>query len=102
MSVLTHDMNEVLYKTPQEIETWLLNRTGKRLSRQLLRWIVLDALFDRQNGRCAICQHELGSLIDIDLDHKVRRSQGGTDTMDNLQLLCVGCHRRKTRHDRKK
>ncbi|MEV7931004.1 HNH endonuclease signature motif containing protein [Kitasatospora sp. NPDC088779] len=33
------------------------------------------------------------------MDHIIPISQGGTDTADNVQLLCKGCHRAKTRRD---
>ena len=30
--------------------------------------------------------------VAVDLHHKVKRSQGGTDAPDNLQPICRGCH----------
>ncbi|WP_458085845.1 HNH endonuclease [Streptomyces malaysiensis] len=33
---------------------------------------------------------------DIQIDHVIPLSQGGTDTPENLQLLCWACHRTKT------
>lgn len=31
----------------------------------------------------------------MDVDHTLPRSRGGTDHIDNLQLLCSGCNRSK-------
>ena len=33
----------------------------------------------------------------FDIDHIVELARGGTDTLDNLQALCVQCHAIKTR-----
>jgi 5-methylcytosine-specific restriction endonuclease McrA len=30
------------------------------------------------------------------VDHKIPKSAGGTDYLDNLQVLCIGCHSSKT------
>ena len=51
-------------------------------------------LYGEQEGRCAACgEHFPIELFDI--DHIVPKAKGGTDHPDNLQLLDVGCHRRK-------
>lgn len=92
-------INEVLYKTPSEIEAWLRLNRGKRLTQHFLRWLVLDALFVSQQGLCTRCGQELGRLTDFDVDHKVPRCKGGLDHLTNLQLLCTGCHRIKTGED---
>jgi 5-methylcytosine-specific restriction endonuclease McrA len=38
--------------------------------------------------------------MELDVDHIVPRSRGGTDNIENLQTLCRNCHRRKTLVDR--
>ena len=51
----------------------------------------------RGRGRCATpgCQHR-GTRV----DHVVPRSEGGSDGVANLQLLCDACHLEKTQEDR--
>ena len=61
---------------------------------------IKELLYKRQGGRCAgpCGPGEEGRQLDIDLfevDHVVPRSKGGTDTDENLQLLCSTCNRRK-------
>ena len=99
MDFMTAPVSEVLYKTPAEIEAWLLLKRAKPLDQRFLRWLVLDALFVRQHGLCARCSSPLGRLVDMDVDHVVPRSKGGGDELSNLQLLGTGCHRRKTGED---
>lgn len=36
----------------------------------------------------------------LDADHVIPKHQGGTDTVENLQLLCANCHRLKTKLER--
>ena len=51
-------------------------------------------LFGKQEGRCGGCQIEfLFKLFEI--DHVVPVSKGGTDHLDNLQLLCGHCNKVK-------
>ena len=47
--------------------------------------VILNAL-----GRsCAVCS----TTNDICIHHKVHYSKGGTNTLDNLVILCQPCHR---------
>lgn len=50
-------------------------------------------------GLCEECQR-LGIVKPgVEVDHKIPVSQGGTDELSNLQLLCVSCHRKKTANE---
>ena len=53
-----------------------------------------QTLFGRQWGKCAGCEHSFDPGH-FDIDHVVPRAKGGTDHLDNLQLLCARCHRLK-------
>ena len=53
-----------------------------------------QTLYGKQEGHCAGC----GVLFEIrnfTVDHIVARSKGGTDHLDNLQLLCGACNSMK-------
>ena len=56
------------------------------------RWTVAY----RQKYNCNICKALLHPKA-FDVDHIVELARGGTDTLDNLQALCVQCHAIKTR-----
>lgn len=51
-------------------------------------------LFGRQEGRCAGCEIVF-PFRNFTIDHRVPRSAGGTDHIDNLQLLCGACNSTK-------
>lgn len=51
-------------------------------------------LFRQQGGHCAGYAKAF-ELRNLELDHIVPRSKGGTDQSENLQLLCNDCNRRK-------
>ncbi len=51
-------------------------------------------LFGDQEGRCNWCQVEF-SIGNLEVDHIIAKTKGGTDHLDNLQLLCGRCNRIK-------
>lgn len=48
-------------------------------------------------ARDIVCQAEDCRRPGHHVDHITPRSEGGKDTMDNLQALCAACHSKKTR-----
>ena len=51
-------------------------------------------LYGEQGGHCAGCKEHFEPRH-LEIDHIVPRSRGGSDHMDNLQLLCGSCNRIK-------
>ena len=41
---------------------------------------------------CALC----GKMLHLEVDHIIERSDGGTNDISNLRLLCKKCHDQKT------
>ncbi len=54
----------------------------------------LQRLYGLQAGNCAGCKTHF-ELRNLEIDHIISRSKGGTDHLDNLQLLCGHCNRVK-------
>jgi hypothetical protein len=52
---------------------------------------VRRAVFERDGGACTEC----GSGFDLQYDHVLPLSRGGATAVENLQLLCGDCNRRK-------
>lgn len=71
---------------------WLF-RVTKRQRRRIAPRIKED-LYKQQDGRCSYCKVQF-ELPYFDIDHKLPIVIGGTDHVNNLQLLCGPCNRRK-------
>lgn len=60
-------------------------------------WVKLRAVVVRRDkGLCQQCMSDGRITPGADVDHIIPKSQGGTDDLDNLQLLCRKHHRTKT------
>ena len=57
-------------------------------------WERRQVLYQRQGGLCAGCKTSLPGRA-LEVDHAVPRSRGGTDALENLQLLCSRCNQLK-------
>lgn len=60
----------------------------KRLKGNALK-ALHNAVYKRDRGRC-----KCGKWIEpgTPAHHKIHKSQGGEDTMENLEMLCGECH----------
>jgi 5-methylcytosine-specific restriction endonuclease McrA len=65
---------------------------------------VRSLVWDRAGDCCERCGKGLTRESDHSLHHRVFRSRGGQDTVDNLVLLCgsgtTGCHEQVHKHAR--
>jgi hypothetical protein len=67
---------------------------GERNSRVIPQDVKI-AVALRDQGKCVQC----GAVEDLHYDHKIPWSRGGTNTTNNIQLLCGRCNRRKGADD---
>jgi 5-methylcytosine-specific restriction endonuclease McrA len=58
-------------------------KLGMQIYRRLIRRVL-----ERDGWRCQKC----GSLENLQVHHKIKRSQLGSDLMSNLVTLCAYCH----------
>lgn len=56
---------------------------------------VRRAVYERDEYRCVRCW----TTRDLEFDHVVLWSEGGTHEVSNLRLLCWTCHRERHRHE---
>jgi hypothetical protein len=67
---------------------------GQRNTRNIPQDVKI-AVAARDQGRCRQC----GSTKDLHFDHVIPWSRSGTNTVQNIQLLCGPCNRRKGADD---
>ena len=67
-----------------------------------MKFALRKKIFNRDNGRCQQCNHEVrlfakyyGDLKTGEVDHIFPKSMGGDNSEENLQLLCLLCNRKK-------
>jgi 5-methylcytosine-specific restriction endonuclease McrA len=58
-------------------------KLGKQVCRRLMKRVL-----ERNGWRCRKC----GSLENLQVHHKIKRSHQGSDSLDNLETLCAHCH----------
>jgi len=58
-------------------------KLGKQIYRRLMKKVL-----ERDGWRCQKC----GSLENLRVHHKIKRSQQGNDALENLVTLCADCH----------
>ncbi len=58
-------------------------KLGPRIYKRLMKKVL-----ERDNWRCQKC----GSLLNLQVHHKIKRSPQGHDALENLVTLCAYCH----------
>ena len=74
-------------------ETYFEARLHARTKDTLEDRIDLQLLWHRQSGICPVCDQPLMPDDPWERHHVIWRVYGGSDTLDNLQLLHPNCHR---------
>lgn len=77
------------------IYEYLLDGDEKHLNLRKFPTKIKRAVYERQKHICAKCGGEF-DFKHMEADHITPWSQGGKTTMDNCQLLCKNCNRRKS------
>jgi hypothetical protein len=54
-------------------------------------------ILNSQSNKCAVCKEDINVDERFDVDHILCLASGGTNDRENLQALCVTCHKEKCR-----
>jgi len=85
--------NEKFNKLKKEIQLFESVETQiEKSSREPIPEQVRFSVWRRDEGKCVQC----GSNKDLEFDHIIPVSKGGSNTERNLQLLCEKCNREKS------
>lgn len=80
-------------RNPDLFKIYKHNRRAREAGGELSVGVV-DKLRALQKSRCACCKVEIGD--NYHLDHRMPLALGGTNTDDNMQLLCKSCNLQKS------
>lgn len=86
-------MQELKQQVMEEmIDRGEIRGVGKENYRLPISQEVKDMVWNRDRGRCVICNGN----EKLEFDHLIPYSKGGSDTYRNIQLLCEACNRSKS------
>ena len=74
-------------------EEYFEKRTSAKMMQNYAGNPKLRQLWKRQNGACPICRQVITGVTKWHLHHIVRKTDGGSDDIENLRLLHPVCHR---------
>jgi len=75
----------------EQPSSWI-DKTEAEQTRQAIRSEVRREVWRRDQGRCVRC----GSRENLEYDHIIPVSKGGSNTARNIELLCENCNRSKS------
>lgn len=82
----TKNSHSLLLESIDKIESAVRIETDRYISPEVRREV-----WRRDQGRCVQC----GSQLNLEFDHIIPVSKGGSNTARNIQLLCENCNREK-------
>ncbi len=77
------------------IYEYLLSGNEKYLSIRKFKDNEKRKVYERQKGICVRCKNHY-EIEEMEADHIKPYSEGGHTTIDNCQMLCIDCNRRKS------
>lgn len=79
------------------IYPYLLSGKEKYLNLRTFSDKIKRQVYEQQAGICPHCKESF-SIEKMEADHITPRSQGGKTSLENCQMLCRECNRRKSDH----
>jgi hypothetical protein len=92
IGALVHQRERRLQQKLQTAHSVMRADESGRPTRVAISSDIKRVVFERDGGCCVEC----GSNFDLQYDHVLPVALGGATTVENLQLLCADCNRRKS------
>jgi len=85
--------NSYLTDTKDALPIWRMVIKKRQITnlREPIPTSVKKAVWKRDEGKCVIC----GSELELEYDHIIPVAKGGASTIQNIQILCKKCNRKK-------
>jgi len=77
------------------IYPYVLNHQEKNLNIRAFTPSQIRTVYEKQKGNCSKCGLNF-EIIEMEGDHITPWSKGGKTNIENLQLMCLDCNRRKS------
>ncbi len=93
LKLLVFELADKERKKFERLKSQFYSESSKEIGSQRLRIPeeVRIAIWRRDQGKCVRC----GSRENLEYDHIIPVSQGGSNTVRNIELLCEKCNRSK-------
>lgn len=91
-------MADVEIQSHKGIYEYILTGNKKTLNLRTFDEDVKRAIYEKQDGKCAMCEQSF-EYNEMHGDHKKAWSKGGKTTPDNCQMLCTKCNLKKSSND---
>jgi RNA-directed DNA polymerase len=78
-----------------EWEGYFEERLFRKMKSTLAGRGRINYLWREQQGRCPVCGQFMQEEEEWHVHHRLRRTDGGSDELDNLELLHANCHRQR-------
>ena len=88
-------MKDEEVQSKAEIYEYVFDHDERHLNLRAFPESIKQTVYEQQNGKCKHCKKEF-EYKDMQGDHITPWSQGGKTVIENCQMLCKDCNRRKS------
>ncbi|PCJ28091.1 MAG: hypothetical protein COA97_02105 [Flavobacteriales bacterium] len=96
-AIFGYSENEIFQleiKVRKEKNNWreVESKVDKKEKSRHIPESIKKIVWDRDGGKCVLC----GSMDYLEFDHDIPFSLGGSNSTENIRILCRNCNRRKS------